>query len=173
MKKIITLLAIIGITVFSCCEGPEGIPGKDGQDGQDGLIAEVIEVSNVSFTSSNNFTKTVLFNPPIFGSDMVLVYRLSGVFEGKDVWKLLPETYYAPLSGTLDFGYDFDFTTNDVDIYMVGNNLGKIVTVKILYQCLRIVLVPAVFSSSINKNNDVEVVKALNVKESQIQKINF
>ena len=42
MKKIITLLAIIGITVFSSCEGPEGIPG---QDGQDGLIAEVFEVT--------------------------------------------------------------------------------------------------------------------------------
>ncbi|TDE26799.1 MULTISPECIES: hypothetical protein [Flavobacterium] len=169
MKKIISLLAVIGITIFSSCEGPEGIPG---QDGQDGLIAEVIEVTNVSFSSSNNFTKTVLFDPPIFESDVVLVYRLTGVFQGKDVWKLLPETHYSP-SGTLNFGFDFDFTVNDVDIYLVGNDLSTVPNEFKSNQVLRIIIVPGSFSKTLNTNNYAEVIKALNINESQIQKINF
>ncbi len=40
---------------------------------------------------------------------MVLVYRLTGLDGNKDVWKLLPETYYYD-DGTLDFGYRNDFT---------------------------------------------------------------
>jgi hypothetical protein len=40
-------------------------------------------------------------------------------------------------------------------------------------QTFRIVIVPASFSSSINKNNFNAVMGALNIKESEIKKINF
>jgi hypothetical protein len=63
----------------------------------------------------------VAFDPPIYSSDVVLTYRLSGSNQG-DIWEPLPETYYFN-NGTLDFGYRFDYTNRDVDIYMVGNDL--------------------------------------------------
>jgi len=171
MRRISTFLAIIGMIVIASCEGPQGPPGFDGFDGQDGLIAEVFEVTT-SFNSANNFSKLVGLNPTIYSSDVVLVYRLVNVFQGKDVWKLLPETHYFD-DGTRDFGYEFDFTISDVNIYMVGNNLGTVADQFRLNQVLRIVIVPGSFSASINKNNYADVVTALNIKESQVQKINF
>jgi hypothetical protein len=64
----------------------------------------------------------VAFDPPIYSSDVVLTYRLSGSNSQENIWEPLPETYYFN-NGTLDFGYRFDYTNRDVDIYMVGNDL--------------------------------------------------
>ena len=168
MKKTITLLAVFGIVLFSSCEGPQGPPGFDGKDG---LISEVFEVTT-SFNSSNNYSALVPLNPAIYSSDVVLVYRLAGIDQGKDVWKLLPETYYFN-DGTLNFGYDFDFTKTSVAIYLFGNDLGSVSTNYRLNQVLRIVIVPGSFSSAINKNNYAEVMAALKVNENQVQKIDF
>ena len=52
MKKISTLLAVIGMIVISSCTGPQGPPGYDGlngQNGTNGLISEVFELKNVNF----------------------------------------------------------------------------------------------------------------------------
>jgi hypothetical protein len=168
MRKISTLFAVIGMILISSCEGPQGPPGFDGQDG---LIAEVFEVTT-SFNSANNFSKVVVLTPTIFASDVVLVYRLVNVFQGQDVWKLLPDTYYFN-DGTRDFSYDFDFTISDVNIYMVGNNLETVADQFRLNQVLRIVIVPGSFSAAINKNSYTDVMAALNMKESQVQNINF
>jgi hypothetical protein len=168
MRKISTLFAVIGMILISSCEGPQGPPGFDGQDG---LIAEVFEVTT-SFNSANNFSKVVVLTPTIFASDVVLVYRLVNVFQGQDVWKLLPDTYYFN-DGTRDFSYDFDFTISDVNIYMVGNNLETVADQFRLNQVLRIVIVPGSFSAAINKNSYADVMAALNMKESQVQNINF
>jgi hypothetical protein len=168
MRKISTLFAVIGMILISSCEGPQGFPGFDGQDG---LIAEVFEVTT-SFNSANNFSKVVVLTPTIFASDLVLVYRLVNVFQGQDVWKLLPDTYYFN-DGTRDFSYDFDFTISDVNIYMVGNNLETVADQFRLNQVLRIVIVPGSFSAAINKNSYTDVMAALNMKESQVQNINF
>jgi hypothetical protein len=168
MRKISTLFAVIGMILISSCEGPQGPPGFDGQDG---LIAEVFEVTT-SFNSANNFSKVVVLTPTIYASDVVLVYRLVNVFQGQDVWKLLPDTYYFN-DGTRDFSYDFDFTISDVNIYMVGNNLETVADQFRLNQVLRIVIVPGSFSAAINKNSYTDVMAALNMKESQVQNINF
>ncbi|MFT5964653.1 MAG: hypothetical protein ACI9L6_001399 [Flavobacterium sp.] len=168
MRKISTLFAVIGMILISSCEGPQGPPGFDGQDG---LIAEVFEVTT-SFNSANNFSKVVVLTPTIYASDVVLVYRLVNVFQGQDVWKLLPDTHYFN-DGTRDFSYDFDFTISDVNIYMVGNNLETVADQFRLNQVLRIVIVPGSFSAAINKNSYTDVMAALNMKESQVQNINF
>lgn len=167
MKKIITLLAVIGMFGFQGCEGPEGPPGVPGQDG---LIADVIEISNVSFTTSNNFGILKTFVVPIFSSDMVLVYRLSGIDNGEDVWSLLPENHYFD-DGTLDFSYDFDFTRYDVNIFMVGNDLGTVADGFRINQVFRIVIIPADFINSVDKSNYKDVISKLKIDESQIQKI--
>jgi hypothetical protein len=172
MKKIITLLAVVGMLGFQGCSGPEGPPGPPGYDGQDGLIADAIEITNVSFTASNSFGIFKAFAKPIFDSDMVLVYRLSSVVNGVDVWSLVPETHYFN-NGTLDFSYDFDFTRNDVNIFMVGGNLGTVADQFRLNQIFRIVVLPANLINGIDKNNYNAVMSTLKINESQIQKIDL
>jgi hypothetical protein len=166
MKKIIILLAVVGMFSLQSCTTT-----TDSNYVDNDTIAEVFEVTT-SFNSTNNYSKIVALNPSIYTSDVVLVYRLAGVYQGQDVWKLLPETHYFD-DGTMDFGYDFDFTINDVNIFMVGNDLLTVTDQYRLNQVLRIVIVPGRFATSINKNNYGAVISTLNINEDQIQKINF
>jgi hypothetical protein len=163
MKKIFTILAIVGLFSLQSCTVNDG-PIVDND-----TISEVFEVTT-SFNSTNNYSKSVTLNPSIFSSDVVLVYRLSGSTPQGDVWKLLPETHYFS-DGTLDFGYDYDYTTTDISVYMIGNNLQTVSTDFRLNQVLRIVIVPAGYATLINKNSYEAVMSTLKLNESQIQKI--
>jgi hypothetical protein len=110
----------------------------------------------------------VTFDPPIY-SDVVLTYRLSGSNSQGDIWEPLPETYYFN-NGTLDFGYRFDYTNRDVDIYMVGNDLQSISEYRlnqVIRDCAR------KLHKSINKKSYADVITALNLKDSPIEKINL
>ncbi|PBJ12248.1 hypothetical protein [Flavobacterium sp. ACN6] len=172
MKKILTLFAVVGLIAFSSCEGPEGPMGPPGEDG---VIAEVYEVTNVNFNSANNYNPVIALNPAIFESDMVLVYRLAEVNNGNDVWKLAPENYFLA-DGTLDFGFDYDFTKNDVSVYMIGNDLAGVANSFRLNQVLRIVIIPGYVTTgkSVNKadySNYNEVIKKYNIDDSNIKKI--
>jgi hypothetical protein len=178
MKKIITFLSILGVVLFSSCEGPQGPPGYDGfdgQDGQDGLIAEVFEVTNVSFTSTNDYNPIIDLNPSILSSDMVLLYRLAGIDNGQDVWKLTPETYYFS-DGTLNFGYNYNFTKNDVSIYLDGNSLSTVPNEFRINQTFRIVIIPGYLTSKSTVKPDYSdynaVIKKYNIDDSNIKKIN-
>lgn len=165
MKKIITLLAIAGLFVLQSCTTSASFEVAPIERN------EVFEVTT-SFNSNNNYGRLVTFDPPIYSSDIVLVYRLAGSNSQGDVWELLPETYYFN-SGALDFGYKFDYTNRDVDIYMVGSDLQS-VTAEFRYnQVLRIVIVPSSYATSINKKNYSDVITALNIKDNQIQKIDL
>ncbi|MDQ1164914.1 hypothetical protein [Flavobacterium sp. SORGH_AS_0622] len=168
MKKILTLFAVVGLMAFSSCSNNDDDVDND-------TISEVYEVSNVNFTSANNYNPIIGLNPAIFDSDMVLVYRLVGVDNGNDVWRLAPENYFLA-DGTLDFGFDYDFTKNDVSIYMVGNNLGGVVDSFRLNQIFRIVIIPGYVTTgkSVNKpdySNYNEVIKRFNIDDSNIKKI--
>ncbi len=103
---------------------------------------------------------------------MVLVYRLAGTVNGNDLWEFLPETYYFA-DGTRDFSYNFNFTRTYVDIYLNGNDLVSVPSGNRLNQIFRIVVVPGSFASSLKSTNYISVMSALNIKENQIQKINF
>ena len=149
MKKIILMLAFIGMIVLQGCTGPQGAPG---QNGQDGLISEVWEYTNVNFVP-NGFSVLLNFHHTIYTSDMVLVYRLSGSDNGADVWKLLPENFYYN-DGTLDFGYNFDFTQYNAYVYMIGNNLSTVPAQNSLNQVIRIVVVPGYFGNKSSNNLD-------------------
>lgn len=181
MKKIITLLAVVGLVVFSACEGPQGPPGMpgqdgfDGQDGEDGLIAEVYEVQNVNFTSANSYNPIIPLNPAIFPSDMVLLYRLGGSTQsGADIWLLSPELYYLA-DGTLDFGYNYDFTINDVSIVLDGRDLGGLSSNYRLNQVFRIVIIPGyVTGKSANKPDYSDykaVIAKYGIDDSKVKKI--
>lgn len=168
MKKIITFLAIAGLFTLQSCT----TSGSFEIDPLPMSTSEVFEVTT-SFNSSNNYSKMINLNPRIYSSDVVLVYRLAGITpQGADIWKLLPETHYFA-DGTLDFGYDFDYTTTDVSVYMVGSNLGTVSTDYRVNQVLRIVITPAGFSKSVDKNNINAVLSALKVENSEIKKIDL
>ncbi|SHM53437.1 hypothetical protein [Flavobacterium xinjiangense] len=168
MKKIITFLAIAGLFTLQSCT----TSGSFEIDPLPVATSEVFEV-NASFNSTNNYSRLVTLNPRIYSSDVVLVYRLTGITpQGSDIWKLLPETHYFA-DGTLDFGFDYDYTTTDVSIFMIGNNLQTVSTDYRLNQVLRIVITPAGFSTAIDKNNINAVMSALNVDKSQIKKIDL
>jgi hypothetical protein len=167
MKKIIALLAVVGLFTLQGCT----TSGSFEIDPIPVTTSEVFEVTT-SFNSNNNYSKLVTFNPRIYSSDTVLVYRLTGSSGGTDVWKLLPETHFFA-DGTLDFGYDFDYTNYDVRIYMVGSNLQTVADQYRFNQVIRIVIVPSAFAKSIDKNNIDAVMSTLKLNESQIQKINL
>ena len=76
MKKIILLIAIATTFLFQGCTTKEEIHAD--------LLAEVFEV-RTSFTAANNYSRLVTLNPPIYNSDMVLVYRLFDVLNGQSL----------------------------------------------------------------------------------------
>ena len=167
MKKITLILAFIGmITLQSCTVNEDNVNGIDND-----TISEVFEYTNVNFLP-NSYTVVLNFPHTIYSSDMVLVYRLSDVFQGEDVWKLLPETYYFN-DGTLDFRYDYNFTRYDAEVYMEGFDLGGLSSGVRLNQVLRVVVIPAAFgkNGNINYKDYKSVVNAYNIDESKIIKI--
>ena len=167
MKKITLVLAFIGMITLQSCS-----VNNDDRDGIDNdTIAEVFEYTNVNFFP-NDYSVVLQYPHAIFNSDMVLVYRLSGSFQGEDIWKPLPETYYFG-DGTLDLRYDFDFTRFDAQVYMEGFDLAGVSSSYRLNQILRVVVIPAYFgkNSTVNLNDYNAVVSAFNIDETKIIKM--
>lgn len=170
MKKNTLVLAFIGmITLQSCTVNEDNGNGIDND-----TISEVFEYTNVNFLP-NSYTVVLNFPHTIYSSDMVLVYRLSDVFQGEDVWKLLPETYYFN-DGTLDYRYDFNFTRFDAEVYLEGFDLAGLSPAVRLNQVLRVVVIPAfqankVASKKVDFNDYNAVINAYNIDESKIIKI--
>lgn len=171
MKKITLLLAFIGTIMLNSCTVNEVVdrPPYDDND----TIAEVFEVTT-SFGPNNNFSRLVTFNPPIYNSDVVLVYHLVAVVNGADVWKIMPETYYFN-DGTLDYKFDFDFTKYDVNLYIDGYDLISLPPQIVSNQTFRIVIVPGAFSrKNVSEYKDYNAtIKMLGIDDSKIKKINI
>ena len=149
MKKFTLFLVLIGMLSFQSCTVHDTTPINTTDND---TISEVWEYStNVNFTASNNYSLLLTFHHTIYTSDMVLLYRLSGIDNGADVWKLLPETYYYS-DGTLNFGYNFDFTQYNAFVSMSGSNLSTVSTQNRLNQVIRIVVIPGFFG---NKNTNI------------------
>lgn len=169
MRKITLLFAFIGMISLQSCTVNDVQPTPVDND----TISEVWEY-NRSFTTTNNFSNLITFPHTIYSSDMVLVYRLSGVSSGADIWKLLPETYYFN-DGTLDFRYDFDFTKYDASIYMDGYDLASVSSSYRTNQILRIVVIPGYFGNKtatpIDFNDYNATMSALKMSESNVVKI--
>ena len=105
---------------------------------------------------------------------MVLVYRLASYGSSGDVWKPMPETYYFN-NGTLDFGYDNDFTRYDAQVNLFGYDLPGLSNSYKLDQVFRVVIIPAYFGNknpdAVNFNDYDSVVEHYNLDESKITKI--
>jgi hypothetical protein len=165
MKNITLFLAFIGMMTLQSCE-----------------VTEIYEDTNVprtevfekttSFNSLNNYGIKVVFDPPIYSSDSVLVYHLYDVVNGQDVWKLMPQTYYFNDGGELDF--NFDYTRSYVNIYLTANfRLNTLSPDWTQNQTFKIVIIPDGFAKTVNKNDINAVMSALKVSQSDIKKINL
>lgn len=142
MKSIIgTLLFAV---LMASCSGPSGPPGPPGPRGQDGIniLSEVFEIT-VNFNQGNNFNNFFPLDPPIFDSDVVLIYLLWEVDGDLDVWRPLPQTLFLD-EGLLQYNYDFTavdlsiFLETTFDISILGPQWTN-------GQTFRIVLVPGEF----------------------------
>jgi hypothetical protein len=169
MKKITLVLAFIGmITLQSCTVNEDNGNGIDND-----TIGEVWEYNNnVNFLFSNNYTSTLFFPRQTYNSDMILLYRLDGVVNGQDIWKIMPQTFYFN-DGTLDFRYDFEFTTTKAVVYLEGFDLEGISTAFRTNQVIRVVVVPGFFgkNGTIDYSDYNSVINAYNIDESKIIKI--
>ncbi len=167
MKKISLILAFIGMITLQSCS----VNNDEGDGIDNNTYGEVFEYTNVNFLP-NDYSVVLNYPHAIVASDMILVYRLSGSFEGEDVWKPLPETYYFE-DGTLDLRYDHDFTRFDTEIHMEGFDLAGVSSTYRLNQIFRVVTVPADFgkTSKVDLNDYNAVIKAFNIDESKIIKV--
>lgn len=153
MKKIMILLVTVGMFGFQGCTVEEPTNDND-------TINEVFDVTGVNFTSANDFSTLIDLNPSILNYDMVLLYRKALASNGQFVWKLVPETYYFD-DGTLYFAYNYNFTVNDISIYMDGNfaDLGSVSTLNRLNQTFRVVILPGSSSGSAKLSSAKSVAK--------------
>lgn len=180
MKKIIALLSVFGLILFSSCEGPEGPPGYDGYDGEKGdpgYVSKVYEVLNKNFVynSDDGYNISGLFNPLINGADTVLIYRLVGTIDSSTpIWQLIPKTIYLTNNRELDYSYDF--SREDFKIYADGNYDIATTSDYIRNQTFRIVIVPGSFTNkSVNKPDYSDynaVIKNYNIDDSNVKKLN-
>lgn len=171
MKKITLILAFIGMITLNSCtinDTPQQI-----QQINNTFVSEVFEVTT-SFGPNNNFTRLVTFNPPIFNSDVVLVYHLFDVVNGTDVWRLMPQTYY--FNNGIELDYNYDFTRFDVNIFLDSNdNLNNFSSAWTQNQTFRIVVVPGDFSNKMTTPVDYsdyhKTIKILGYTDAKIIKL--
>lgn len=155
MKKIIFILMLAtGIVFLNGCTGPEGPRGPQGNSGIN-ILSEVREITG-SFSSNNDYSINVSLNPAIYSSDVVLVYELSGSYNGNDIWTPLPVVYYY---GSGDLRYFFDFSRNDIQIYLDTNlNPASLPDHYRINKTFRIVIVPGYFATLGVDMNDLDAV---------------
>jgi hypothetical protein len=171
MKKLLLLFSAIGMIALQSCEGPAGPPGPPGPQGPGGFEAEVFEVTR-SFSQANQFSSLIPLNPPIFASDVVLVYLLWDVDGNTPIWRLMPQTVQLDEGDLL---YNYDFTRFDVNLFLSSADfpltiLGPQWTNN---QTFRIVLIPGFFGNNfrVNYNDYNAVMNMIGKTEADVRPI--
>ncbi|MFL9834569.1 hypothetical protein [Chryseobacterium terrae] len=169
MKKIIPFIMLAFVSVFTVsCDNDDDVQYVDND-----TVAGVIEITrNFQY---NNSTDQYYINQSIsmLDSDMALVYRLKDLSGTNDVWEQIPKTVYFNNGNEID--YDFDFTKNDVQIY-IGANYDISTTPQYLNnQTFRIVLVPADFLNkgtkpAVDYSDYNAVIKYFKINDSKVIK---
>ncbi|KOS04684.1 hypothetical protein AM493_00470 [Flavobacterium akiainvivens] len=170
MKKILLLFSAVGLLSLSSCNNDDNFD----QD----TIAEVFQTRRLNFTASGEFKNVVEFGTTIPDGDMILVYRLTDDPDTDlDVWQLIPRTLYF---GEEEVDYDYNFTQNDVLLYMEANTdlSDPSFDPYTRNQIFRIVIIPGFLSSSRTSANAMEEFKDYNatmkkygIKESDVKQI--
>lgn len=156
MKKIFLLLVTAATVTFTSCNNDDDRPVVDND-----TIGITFE-RTVSFSSAFDYAVTIpLTDYQVLESDVVLVYRQTGVDGGNPVWRSVPQTLYFP-DGELE--YISDFTVNDVVINVDFSQTLDLNNYQGFFQnqLFRIVIVPSDFASQVNVNDYNEVISLMN-----------
>ncbi|HBK82425.1 MAG TPA: hypothetical protein DDZ41_02325 [Flavobacterium sp.] len=151
------------------CTKEEVIVQDNGVDND--TIAEVFEVTT-TFEPRSGYSNLITLDPPIYSSDVILVYHLYDVVNGNDVWRLLPQTYY--LGSGVELDYNFDFTKFDINLFLDSNvDLNTIPLSWTDNQTFRLVIVPGFFSKNakVDYSNYNKTIEMLGYKDAKIIKI--
>jgi len=168
MKKIFLLLAVAGMTFLQGCEGDPGPQGPQGYT----VEAETFEIRNVNFIDDGSGYFGIIYDldPAILDSDSILMYRLKST-SGIDVWEPLPKTYYFDDGvNEQELDYNFDFTTNDISIYLGYTSPFVLQPGFIQNQVFRVVVIPGYLSNKIGNKDYNSVTKALKISEEDFTK---
>lgn len=172
MKKLFSLLmiAVLGFFVISCTT-------DDSRDNnyQDNDTYPIVVDVNASFHNVNGtYTISRTFNSPIPATDVILVYRKSGMDGSNTIWQQIPRTMFLN-EGELD--YDFDFTRADVAIYAGGDidiaaQNATFMSNYINNQTFRVVFVPASTGKAAVDYSDYNaVIKFYGIDDSKVSKL--
>lgn len=172
MKNInLLILALFGMLVFQACEGPQGPQGIPGEPGVN-IVSEVFEVE-VDFIAEENYSETLLFDPPIIESDVVLAFVMWELEGESPVWRALPQTAYFNGGGILV--YNYDFTSSNFRFFLDGNvDFATLDSDWTDNQLFRVVVVPGDFASAnarIDLTNYDAVTQALGLSDADFKRI--
>ena len=160
MKKIFLLLSAIGTLSFTSC-GSDDV-GPD-------TYSEVFDVVDVDFApeaGTGRYSAFIELNPIIYSTDVILVYRET-VDDGFVVWQPIPRTLYLDNGDEVD--YDFNFTQEDVLLYM-GSTYDLAETPQFTQnQVFRIVIVPGWMAQTLDTNDYDAVMSAMEQQNGPIQ----
>ncbi|WP_109853092.1 hypothetical protein [Aquimarina sp. AU58] len=139
MRKIFALLCLATFIFTSC---------SNDDDTDFDTIGQTFEIDNVDFIAPE-YAVNIPFPSGIevFEADVVLVYRLENVVDGRDVWEPVP-TPLIELDNGGKLTYRFNFTLNDVDILLDTPDINLIGTNFTDDQVFRIVIVPSTFANN-------------------------
>jgi hypothetical protein len=173
MKKRVSLLVVIAIILTACTgdQGPMGPSGFDGNDGNNGTNGSIVKASafeiTVDFNAANGFSYAENYGFPVSKSDVTLAYILWEIADGKDVWRMLPQTVNLE-EGVLF--YNFDFTQTDVRFFLDATfDLNLLSSGDTQDQVFRVVVVPADNIDGVNISNINEVMQANSIEHFDIK----
>ena len=157
MKKIFLLLSIVSVFGLTGCNSDDDKTDFD-------TYPEVFDTQPLSFTPDQNgrYSALVTLNPAILGTDVVSVYRRT-TDDGFTVWEPIPTTLYLPNGNAedLEIDYRFNFTTNDVQLYMQSTFDLATAPSYTQNQVFRIVLIPGYIAQNLDTNNYDAVMSAV------------
>jgi len=182
---------ILGIVLFTSCQGPEGLPGPvgpvgpsgpqgpPGNDGAPGLLGLMYEVE-FDLNSTNDwqarFDFPVADYDRILPEDVVIVYLLWDQVQADDggfidIWRAMPVSFFTD-AGLLQISYDF--TLNDVVIFAESGFVLDPERDAYNGEVARIVVVPAEASTNarteINYDDYYEVAEIYNLPTESVQR---
>jgi len=177
MKTITTILLLSSVIIFNACEGPQGPPGEPGVN----ILGTVFEIEG-DFTPENDYLLYYEFpnNFEIYNSDIVLVYILWEQSNGLDIWRLMPQTVALKTisdtwSDTDVLQYNFDYTLNDVQIFLEGTmDFSTLLPGETDDQVFRIVVLPADFAAkkSVDISDFNSLMKTPQLEINSFEKVN-
>lgn len=162
MKKIFLLLSIVSIFGLTACSNDDDHVDRD-------TYPETFETKPITFIESQPGVSEVVVPlvPKILASDVVLVYRLSGVNNlGNDIWEPIP-TSYDLTQGRLNF--NFDFSQDDVVIYLNTNFSFSLRPDFTTNQIFKIALVPGFVAKDLKSNDYDTVMNALEKAKGKVE----